>query len=223
MPPRKDTTKDKDNNTTRITDYISEDQPPVWARKLEEKLEQMEERLVGRFQNLQEVINMQDHRIANIETKTAKRCQDLEERMTDAEFHQRKYNLLFFGLKTTPTECEKQVKEFMTSDLEIADAESMLFQHCHPLPPGTTVIVRFVQFKDRERVLRSLAKLKGKNKKVTVRTDLPKDMREKRRNLHQQMQELKKDTNKIMRVAERGQTIRLEEKKNGKWEPYKSD
>lgn len=222
MGAKKDLSKEKENSTARITDYVEDLNPPAWARKLEEKLDQMEERLVGRFEGLQEALNMQDSRISDVDAKTERRCRDLEERMTDAEFHQRKYNLLFFGLKTTHAECERQVKEFMTSDLEIADADSMLFQHCHPLPPGTTVIVRFVQFKDRERVLRSLAKLRGKNKKITVRTDLPKEMREKRKTLYQQLQALRQDKTKVMRVAERGQTIRLEEKtKQGKWEPYK--
>jgi pyruvate-formate lyase-activating enzyme len=80
-----------------------------------------------------------------------------------------------------------------------------------------------VQFKDRERVLRALAKLRGKNKNVTVRTDLPKEVREKRKNLFQQLHAIRQDNkNTIIRVAERGQTIRLEEKKpNGRWEPYK--
>jgi hypothetical protein len=223
MGGKKDQSKEKENSTNRITDYVEDLTPPPWAKKLDEKLDQMEERLVGRFEGLQDVLNMQDAKIADLETQTKRRCQTLEERMTDAEFHQRKYNLLFFGLQTTPKECEQQVKEFMKEALEIPDAEAVLFQHCHQLPPGNTVIVRFVQFKDRERVLRALTKLRGKNKNVTVRTDLPKEMREKRKNLFQQLHAIRQDNkNTIIRVAERGQTIRLEEKKtNGRWEPYK--
>lgn len=174
MPPRKDPAKENAKITGLITDYVSDEQPPAWAKKFEEMIGNMETRIVDRIQNLQESMAIQDGWIRDFEEKTEKRCKDIEERMSDAEFHQRKYNLVFLGLTVNQGDCEKRVREFMVSGLEIpeAEAKSMLFAHCHPMP-GSAVIVRFVQYRDRERILKSLSKLKGKQYRVTVRTDLP--------------------------------------------------
>jgi hypothetical protein len=50
--------------------------------------------------------------------------------------------------------------------------------------------------------------------------DLPKELRQKRSELQRQMKAMKSaDNARILRVAERGQSIRIEEKekKTGKW------
>ena len=211
MPPKKDQHKDKDNNT-RIDDYIEEIQPP-WARR-------MEETLLQRFDDVKTAMTMCEEKLQDLEQKTTKRFSEIDDRFQDAEYHQRKYNLLIFGLKFQKDNCEDRVREFIRDGLEIEEEPTMIFHHCHPLPSrnGSACIVRFVRFKDKEKVLSSLVKLKGKNMRVTVRTDLPRKLREKRSDLQKELTELKKtDRARVLRVAERGQDVFLEEKKAGKW------
>jgi hypothetical protein len=135
------------------------------------------------------------------------------------EFHNRKYNLLFFGLPSEGS-ADSKVRQFLAKDLDL-EADTILFHHCHPLPAGKDgkqpVIVRFVRFQDKEKVLRALPKLRGKQSRVSVITDLSKSLRQKRAELQTRMREMKRaDGSRVLRVIERGQIIRMEERKGGK-------
>jgi hypothetical protein len=118
---------------------------------------------------------------------------------------------LIFGLKIgSADECEKKVVEFFKMDLEIDEADRMLFTACHPLPGANpSSIVRFVKLSDK--VLRSLGKLKGKGKRITVMTDLPSEAREKRK-MSKTVAEGRKNGDAI-RLRERGLNLWIEEKK----------
>lgn len=210
MPPRKE--QDRNQKTLELS---SPDEQPSWARN-------MESRLSARFDQVCESVSILETRIDRIETETDDRFKKFQSQMEEYEFHQRKYNLIFFGLKDELKPAETRVKEFLERDMEMTSAKNMLFQHCHPLPAQRDstrpVIVRFVSFSDKEAVLRNLSRLKGKSCKVSVVTDLPKTMRDKRNELRKEMRAMKeKDGGRILRVAERGQAVRIEEKKAGKW------
>jgi hypothetical protein len=217
MGPKKDPPKNNPGTNPKIQDYLDDAQPPIWAKK-------MEDRIVQSLREVSDSVASQSERLDDIEKRVDKRFQRLEERLENHEFHQRKYNLLFYGLKLEPAvDCEVQVRKFMERDLEMGNTTAIPFANIHPLPPtagGSACIVRFVAYKDKERILKSLGKLKGKNCGVTVRTDLPPIMRSKRKELLQRMRELKtEDRSRTLRVAERGQELFLEEKSGpgGKW------
>lgn len=212
MGPKRGEDKEKGQKTL---EFNSQDDQPLWARR-------MEDRMTASFADLCQNVTLLEQRVERGEKETQAKLKRIEERMTDMEFHNRKYNLLFFGL---PTEgpAEVKVRRFLSKDLELPDADSILFHHCHPLPAGRDgkqpVIVRLVNFMDREKILRSLPKLKGKGVKVSVVTDLPKTLRVKRTELQSKMREMRRaDSTRFLRVIERGQDVRLEERKGGNWQ-----
>ena len=206
----------------QITEHYErqDDQQPQWAKR-------MEERITSKFDDLQQSIAMTDDRVTKLEKELEEKIKKVERYQEEREFHDRKLNLLIFGLEVkagaSGDEAEQKVRDFFNSDLELdnTDPGSMLFQACHPLPsprPTKPVIVRFVKMADRERVLRALPKLKGKKKPISVRTDLPPTLRQKRAELEKKRKELRADnSSRVIRVVERGQMIQLEEKKSGAW------
>jgi hypothetical protein len=181
-----------------------EDDMPGWAKRLEQNI-------INQFQSQFDQLRAQL-------TANKEEVEVISERITDLEFHTRKYNLLFFGLKVTADDCERQVKTFLKNELEIESADDMIMAACHPLPSpqGQACIARFVRLPDKDLVLRSLPKLRGKNNKVSVSTDLPKEAREKRKVLSKQAATLRRN-GEMVRVRERGCSVWLEEKKNGVW------
>jgi hypothetical protein len=203
---------ERDQNQKTLEFANMEDQP-VWAKK-------MEERLTAKFDEVTESVSMLDQRVAEVERKAEEKIRKLEDCLNEFEFHQRKYNLIFFGLPTTDRPAEEKVRAFLREDLELDGVDAMPFQHCHPLPAkdgrGQPIIVRFGRFNDKETVLKNLKTLKGKNKKITVTTDLPRQQRDLRRSLREKAKTLR-DTGKFVRVIERGREIRLEQKVDGRW------
>lgn len=181
----------------------------------------MEEKIINQLTVMSQSLEFHGAKLEELRSETDAFKNEMKTRLNEMEYHQRKYNLLFFGLKFAPNNCEEAVREFIAKDLEIGKepAGAMFFQHCHPLSDSlgkSACIVRFVCFRDRDKVLKSLGKLKGKNSKVTVRTDLPKDFRNTRKQLLGELAEFrKKDPGRILRLSERGMVIRIEEKKNG--------
>jgi hypothetical protein len=205
MGPRRDPKDSSNSSQQQITTFTTEDQP-VWAKRMEEKI-------LERIDDVTSQMSSHAEELAKLKAQT-------QEKFNDLEYHQRKYNLLIFGLnsKISSTEdCEEVVRTFFEKDLELgAEVSNMIFHNCHPLKKGC--IVRFVRFRDKERVLKSLGKLRGKNMKVSVRTDLPKDLREKRTQLLQKVFDLRRNNpDRVLRVAERGMNIQIEEKTAGKW------
>ncbi|KAK7092699.1 hypothetical protein V1264_008404 [Littorina saxatilis] len=217
MGPKRDQNKDQESNQNKITSFAG-DRPPPWAEK-------MEERIIERISAVTESLEFHAAAVQQLRKDTETFQHETNARFTEFEFHQRKYNLLFFGLKFTPATCEENVRNFMTQELELGEesVKSMIFQNCHPLPSrpdSTACIVRFVRFADKESVLRSLRKLKGKPgaRGVSIRTDLPKELRKTRAELKAKMDGLKRETpERILRIAERGQEIRIEERKSNRW------
>jgi hypothetical protein len=214
----KHTRQNEPGGSGKITDYVDEPQPQ-WARRMEEILSEKMEAVTQAVTHLDDHAKETGAKFEQIDQRLLK----IDERIDGMEFHDRKYNLLFFGLKVNRDDCETGVRAFLRDDLELGDEEKhMSFQHCHPLPPSNkgvpACIVRFVSFKHRERVLQSLGKLKGKNKRVSVRTDLPRVLREKRAKLQQQIGIMKQQNrDRILRVAEKGQDVILQEKIRGTW------
>lgn len=194
-------TSNNHNMDSYVVNNSQSDDPemPRWAKKLEENL-------MGQLQSISDKL-----------TRGTAEIESLQERTNDLEYHSRKYNLLIFGLKHG-NDCEKTVIDFFRSDLEIEQADRMLLAACHPLPSQNrdSCIVRFLRLKDKDTVLRSLSKLKGKGKKISVSTDLPKPLREKRSMLSKTVGEGRK-RGESLRLRERGQNLWIEELKDGKW------
>lgn len=209
-----------DGGNKPISNYLENEQP-VWAKRMEgsisKKIEDVHEAIDFMNSEFEAIrANLKD-----FEEKMNQEKKSVNDRFVDAEFHNRKYNLLIFGLDLNSGEnCEQTVRKFMRSDLKITDSDKMLFANCHPLPESPqgkkACIVRFVCMADKITVLKSCSALKGQKKAISVVTDLPKELREIRRDLQKRTKAMR-DEGKVVRVAERGKRIVLEEKDGGKW------
>lgn len=204
MPPKADKTgKQKqmiNYMSNNITEGEEDQQAPRWAQKMEA--------------NLLASMTTMTNRIVTAEEAITK----VNERTADLEYHSRKYNLLVFGLDITG-DCEGKVMSFFRSTLEII--EPLLIAACHPIPGrdgqrNNACIVRFVKLKEKDLVLRACTKLKDKNMKISIMSDLPQEARVKRAELRKNAWNLRKN-GLVVRVKERGMNVFIEEKINGKW------
>jgi hypothetical protein len=177
-------------------DRQGDEEPPQWARHLENVMRE-------EFQKLGDRLGKEEEAVKEVRV-----------RLRDFEFHTRKYNVIIHGLDTAGKDCEDAVQEFFKTDLKL-DAAPFLLAACHPLPSPKTTIVRFVRLRDKDLVMRSLVNLRGK-KGLSVRSDLPKELRLVRSDLAKNVANLRKD-GYIVRLKERGMQMWIEEKKDGAW------
>lgn len=196
MGPKKADPTQK-NMKNFLEDGQGEEEQPQWARNLENLMR-------AEFQKLGDRLGREEQAV-----------REVRERIQDFEFHTRKYNLIVHGLETDGKDCEEVVQAFFKRDLEI-EAAPFLLAACHPLPSPKSAIVRFVRLRDKDLVLRSLVKLKGKNKNVSVRSDLPKELRILRSELAKNVATLRR-SGEVVRLRERGKELWIEEKKDGAW------
>ena len=178
---------------------------PMWAKKLMQEFKEVRREINELNDHVAEKIKMIDQKV-----DTTKK--QLEDKIEELEFNSRKYNLLVWGLGPVTSEnCEQKVKQFIHNELKI-ESELQLAA-CHPVK-GDTCIVRFVRLSDRDAVLRSGAKLKGKA--YSIKTGLPPRLRQLRATLRAEAKTLKND-GRIVRVVERGKGVYMQEKLNGSW------
>ena len=135
------------------------------------------------------------------------------------EFHSRKYNLLFFGLKTKTGEEEKAVREMCKEKMAVELGEYAIV-NAHGVGKKGGVIARFVRWSDRQKVLFGSNKLKGTG--IGISTDLPDRLHAKRSQLLMKRKELKA-AGKVVRVIERQRDVFLQVKQTegGVWENVK--
>jgi hypothetical protein len=199
-------------NTQPLDRFVAKDvgeggeETPEWAKTL---LSEIRESLAELRSDLRTHVS---DSILAVEGKIDAVKQQLEEKIEDLEFNSRKYNLLLWGLGPTTSEnCQSKVNAFLKSELGFDSNVEMAA--CHPLK-GDTVIMRFIRMSDRDQVLKSGTKLKGK--KFSLKTDLPPRLRALRQLLRSEAKK-KRDEGKMMRVIEKGKGVYLQEKHGNSW------
>ena len=189
-----------------------------------------------------ELIGNQDQRITDLETKESEmaeinslreRVERLENVIEYNEYRSRKYNVLLYGIKQDENEdvC-KVVTGFLTNELKISkeEVESMIICNAHRIPRHQStlsgeddsnpdaIIVKFGRMSDRNRVLFSRVKLKGKS----VRSDLPTRLKKKRAELSRVAYNLRQREKWMTAIRESRHDVWLEVKKNKteSWSKY---
>ena len=117
--------------------------------------------------------------------------QELKRQRLEAEIYSKKTNLLFYGIPQKPDEdSEAVIREFMKDHLQHEKSATMLFANCHRLPSKRSdrahpnpIIVKFIQIKDRDSVLRLAPRLKNAPTKFGISPHLPKEMQTQRQKL----------------------------------------
>eukprot|EP00745_Piridium_sociabile_P029148 TRINITY_DN47464_c1_g1_i4.p1 TRINITY_DN47464_c1_g1~~TRINITY_DN47464_c1_g1_i4.p1 ORF type:complete len:325 (-),score=61.62 TRINITY_DN47464_c1_g1_i4:364-1338(-) len=110
---------------------------------------------------------------------------DLEKKVDDLESRSKRNNLIIHGIpkheKETWQDCEELVGEMITDKLEMSD--SVQFDRVHRLnsSPKSPMVARCTFFKDKEKMLKVRAKLKGSG--IFINEDFSFKVREIRRKL----------------------------------------
>ena len=168
---------------------------------------------------------------------------EVEEKLLQLEIHDRKLNLLFYGIPGSPDEDPyKLVQQAFASLLRISpnEAAAIPLVNVHRLPTkpydrrGSTssnpdpIIVRFAAMKDRDRVLRAFeqpAQQRHQNgqqqqqqqhptQRLTVRTDLPAKLKRERGRLAKIAYDLRKSQHLSTRIKVIGTQVVLQTRKN---------
>jgi len=124
----------------------------------------------------------------------------LRDKVDDLENRSRRNNLCFEGIEEsgrheTWDESEKIIKDLINDKLEL-NADEIQIERAHRVgkPKGhksRTIIAKFLNYKDREQILKSRRQLKGTS--ITIREDYSDLVAEKRKNLVPQMLEARRN------------------------------
>lgn len=133
--------------------------------------------------------------VPDAEKRLNKYITELEKKLVRLEIHDRKNNLLFYGISKSNgavnENTESLMRDFLSTEMGLNKswAESLPIVNVHRLPKSNyntahsvstppPIIMHLVHTKDKELILRATSALRGK--KITVRTDLPPDLKRER-------------------------------------------
>ncbi len=138
-----------------------------------------------------DVRELKESTIPDLRKEMMEEINALKKQRLAAELYSKRQNLLFYGIKeSTGEDCERVMRKFLRDELKYDQADTILFANLHRLPtrsnPGhptkvRPVIVKFVQMKDRDDVLRLAQRLKGTG--YGISQHLPVEMQNQRKML----------------------------------------
>lgn len=246
----------KTSKQTKVSEFVAE-MPGKMAdntcesHQLQEMLEKLKEDINkntnNKFDELYKQIKTEIHDVKEDLKVQDERINEMEQRMDRMECHNRKYNLLIYGL-VVPTngDVEHALQNFFRDKLNIE--KEILICNSHRLPRPTVtqnktkgdnsrslpepIIVRFVKWSDRELILGS-AKNLVKEDKISIRTDLCRSLKVKRGKLAHNAFQLRKQASSSnpetyirTRIRESIQIpdvwLEVQRKNGGSWEKVQS-
>ena len=148
----------------------------------------------------------------------------LENKLLLQEKHDRKYNLLFYGIPEEQNEdIEDKLKNLFVDDLKLdyTRVNNMYFAHGHRIPSKTPgpkpIILRFSQYSDRDLVLSNAYQLAGSRRRIIA--DWPVQMKNERGRLSKVAFQIRKDEKLQTRIKDKGLDVYLEVRKdkNAAW------
>ncbi|CAG2202165.1 unnamed protein product [Mytilus edulis] len=126
---------------------------------------------------------------------------ELKEQFLRLQTHSMKYNLIFSGITEQDNESkedtESVIKNFIETELEIRDANTISFQNVHRLRPRNdgkprNIIAKFSKYDDHQRVIRVVpAKLRHKSR-YSVQQQYPAEINDRRRALVPKLKEFQR-------------------------------
>ena len=154
------------------------------------------------------------------QSKRAEMREEVEQLRTKLmilEKQDRKYNLLFYGIREQPSEdTEDIMKEFFRNTLSIDEGRvnDMIITNCHRLPNNgegpKPVIVRFGVYEDRDIVLSKATLPTLRHQRKRILTDLPTEMKVERSRLAKEAYKIRQQEGLQTRIQERGLQVYLE-------------
>ena len=182
---------------------------------------------------------IENETIPKMKKETNKLEKDLKDKMLQLEIHDRRMNLLIYGVQNRRDENVVEEVRTVFKELGFTDvqAQSIFISNAHRLPrraisvDGTgqdgrrgpdPIIVRFGAMIDRDRVLHAFQRLfttgghvRAKRPTFRVVTDLPASLKQKRFVLEQKAYQLRKHENKSTRIKLIGVNLQLQYRERG--------
>lgn len=179
------------------------------------KVDDIEKSVDFQSKSLDEAKKTQTDSMEKSKQELEAKIKQLDDKLLLMEKHDRKYNLLFYGIKEEKDEnVYDKMRELFISDLELDDekVQSMYFAHGHRLPsrsPGPKrIILRFLSFEERELVLSNAYKLGGSRRRIV--SDLPLEMKKERGRLSRVAHNIRKKDLLQTRIKDKGLEVYLE-------------
>ena len=164
------------------------DKTTTQLNELTVKVGDMETSLSFHSNQLDDVKKQTENKISDVDQKFEKQMKELNDKLMLLEKHERKYNLLLYGIAEKHNEnIYETVRDIFRDDLNIDGyrVENMYFVAGHRIPSKGTgpkpIILRFCSSDDAELVLANSYKLGGSKRRILV--DLPLPMKQERARL----------------------------------------
>ena len=195
-----------------------------FEREIDKSLEFQSEKLKDQ---LKKVEDDQEKKLEKAEKALDKKITELDNKLKLLEKHDRKYNLLFYGIaEPEEEEVEDPIEKLRTLfvddlNIDMTIANRMQFTHGHRVPSRgkgpRPIILRFLSYQDRELVLNNAKLLAGSKRRILV--DLPTSMKIERDRLAKEAFHIRKKEDMQTRIKDKGLDVYLEVRKKStdKW------
>ncbi len=141
--------------------------------------------------------------------KIKQRCESLEtenkqlsKRLIDMESQSRRSNLKFFGVRKDDDEDLLQwFHNFLQDPLDIENPEQLYIERIHKIGKSDVIIVKFLSFRDRQKVWGRRKLLKGTQ--ITMSEDFPIEIESRRKRLYPVMKQARAKKQKAFMVVDK--------------------
>jgi hypothetical protein len=192
-------------------------------KKLDEGFEKVSER-VDKLSDKVEVLEVDVDVVKQHQAKDHEKIERMEQELGElrrslllTQVYSRKYHLLLYGVEgfeSTPVACIERVRKFATENLKLDEdfAKKLVIRNAHRLQKRDTgptpIIVVFLYWQQRNTFMRAGRNLAGT--KMSVRTDLPPVLKQRRGQLASKAYKIRRDENVQARVQEKGIDVWVE-------------
>ena len=179
------------------------------------KVDDMEESIEHNVKIARDMKQECEQKQSETEKKLMERIKSLEDKLKLLEKHDRKYNLLFYGIQETENErVLENLRTFFKNDFKIDrnSVEYMRFTNGHRIPskgPGPKpIILRFTSLDDLNLVISNSYRLAGTKKRILI--ELPLEMKQERARLAKETFNIRRNEEKQTRILVRGLDVFLQ-------------
>lgn len=211
----------KEMNAMRVEVYDAKNE----LKELKVKVDTMEESV--KYHS--EVAEEKADAMGDLYHKQKVYLEELEKKLLYQEKHDRRYNLLFYGIpEVKGKNLEVEMKDFFKTKLDIPkeSVDSMLFANYHRIPSESKgprpVIVKFVCMSHRDLVYSKSFHPILRDEKKRILSDLPVAMKRQRGKLAKYAYNIRQAEKKQTRIVEKGLSVYLEVRKDKEsdWEKH---
>lgn len=169
--------------------------------KMEKGFKEVNERMAGMEKGLTEKLEKQEQKISKLEEENAclrESLRQIEDKQDDLENRSRRNNLIFYGVpeqENTPEtweECGRKILNIILNDMKVTGITERDVERAHRMGGQfgkRPIIVKFMHFGVKEKVLFARKNLKGTN--IFINEDFSKKIRQERAVLTAEMKSLR--------------------------------